>query len=182
MVLIQVDEQLQLRSLQLSDAEEIFRLTDENRAHLKQWLPWVDFTQTVADSEMFIEQTMKKELQQNGFEAGIFYEGELVGVIGLHTINRANQSTSIGYWLAADSGGKGIMTRATKAVITYCFEELNLNRIEIKAATANHRSRAIPERLGFIHEGTLRQAEWLYDHYVDHELYAMLREDYDRLK
>lgn len=178
---IEIDEQLQLKSLQLSDAEAIFHLTVANRAYLKEWLPWVDFTQTVADSAMFIEQTLKKEAQKNGFETGIFYEGELVGVIGLHSINNANKSTSIGYWLAASAGGKGIMTKATQAVVAYCFETLDLNRIEIKAATGNAKSRAIPQRLGFVHEGTLRQAEWLYDHYVDHELYAMLRDDYDRL-
>lgn len=182
MVQFQIDEQLEVRSLRQSDAEAIFQLTDVNRTHLKEWLPWVDFTRTVEDSAMFIEQTMKKEAQNNGFEAGIFSEGELVGVIGLHSINNANKSTSIGYWLAATASGKGIMTKATKAVLAYCFEELGLNRIEIKAATANGKSRAIPERLGFVHEGTLRQAEWLYDHYVDHELYAMLRDDYNRLK
>lgn len=182
MVHIIIDNELELRSLQLTDAEAIFHLTDANRAHLKQWLPWIDFTQTVEDSAKFIEQTVKKELQNNGFEAGIYYEGQLVGVIGLHAINQANKSTSIGYWLAESASGKGIMTRATKAVVTYCFEELHLNRIEIRAATGNVRSQAIPKRLGFVHEGTLRQVEWLYDHYVDHLLFAMLREDYEQLK
>lgn len=182
MVHIQIDEQLELRSLQPSDAEELFALTDDNRAYLKQWLPWLDFTLEVADSLKFIEQTMKQEELKNGFQTGIFYEGRLVGVIALHGINRANESTSIGYWLAEDAGGKGIMTKATESVVTYIFEELKLNRVEIKAATGNVRSKAIPERLGFVHEGTLRQAEWLYDHYVNHELYAMLREDYEKLK
>jgi ribosomal-protein-serine acetyltransferase len=58
------------------------------------------------------------------------------------------------------------------------FHELGLNRIEIRCATGNKRSRSVAERLGFKPEGILRQSEWLYDHYVDHAVYAMLHEEF----
>jgi ribosomal-protein-serine acetyltransferase len=50
--------------------------------------------------------------------------------------------------------------------------------VEVRAAPGNRRSRAIPERLGFRQEGILRDAEWLYDHYVDLVVYAMLADDW----
>lgn len=70
------------------------------------------------------------------------------------------------------------MTRAVKALTHYAFHELNLNRVDIRAAVENKKSRSIPERLGFVNEGRLRQAEWLYDRYVDCIIYGMLAEDW----
>jgi ribosomal-protein-serine acetyltransferase len=49
----------------------------------------------------------------------------------------------------------------------------------IACGVENKRSQAIPQRLGFTHEGTARQAEWLYDHFVDHQIYSLLRSDVD---
>ena len=53
-----------------------------------------------------------------------------------------------------------------------------MNRVTIQCATENTRSRAIPERLGFTFEGIVRETEWLYDRYVDHALYGLLRSEY----
>ena len=66
------------------------------------------------------------------------------------------------------------MTRACSALGTHAFDALGLSRVEIRCATENEKSRAIPERLGFTQEGTLRQAEWLHDHFVDLTVYGML--------
>ena len=74
--------------------------------------------------------------------------------------------------------GNGIMTNSCRALIGILFTEYNLNRVEIQVAPQNLKSRAIPERLGFQSEGFRRQAEWLYDHYVDHIIYGMLAQDW----
>lgn len=71
------------------------------------------------------------------------------------------------------------MTRVTQALIDHAFTDLDFNRVEIRAAFENTKSRSIPERLGFKQEGQIRQAEWLYDHYVDHVIYGMLASDWD---
>lgn len=70
------------------------------------------------------------------------------------------------------------MTSVSKALTDYAFTELKLNKVEIRAAAENQKSRSIPERLGYKEEGTIRQAEWLYDHYVDHVVYGMLAEEW----
>lgn len=173
-----LEKNLELRLLETRHAKKLFLLTDENREYLREWLPWVDFTTKIDHSKAFIEMGLKQFSNNNGFQAGIWYEGKLAGVIGLHNINWSNKSTSIGYWLGQDFQGKGIITKACRAVVQYCFEELNLKRVEIRVATGNYKSQAIPERLGFTKEGCIRCAEFLYDHYVDHYVYGMLKEEF----
>lgn len=171
-----IDDNLQLRLLEARHAEELFSLTDTSRSHLRKWLPWVDDTTEVQHSRIFIDMGLKQFSENNGFQAGIWYKGQLAGVIGLHQINWQSNSTSIGYWLGEAFEGKGIMTKACKAIVRYCFEELALNRIEIRVATENYKSQAIPERLGFKKEGCLRSVEFLYDKYIDLYIYGMVNE------
>ena len=70
------------------------------------------------------------------------------------------------------------MTKVAKALTNYAFHHLNLNKVEIRAAVENKKSRSVPERLGFVNEGTIRQAEKLYDHYVDHIVYGVLASEW----
>jgi ribosomal-protein-serine acetyltransferase len=173
-----INKDTELRLLEKRHAEKLFLLTDQSRESLRKWLPWIDLTKTINNSKDFINGTLKQFSNNDGFQAGIWYKEELAGVVGLHSINWSNKSTSIGYWLGEGFQGKGLMTEACKAVIDYCFNELNLNRIEIRVATENRRSLAIPERLGFQKEGCLRGAEWLYDKYVDHYVFGLIKDDH----
>jgi ribosomal-protein-serine acetyltransferase len=178
----QIDENTFLKLLDEQDAEQLFALTDSCRTYLRTWLPWVDSTKTIEDTKSFIKMTMKKFAANNGFESGIWYKGQLAGVIGLHYIDWANRKTSIGYWLGEQFQGHGLMTKSCIAYINYAFNELKLNRVEIRCAVENSKSRAIPERLGFKNEGTIREAEWLNDHFVDHIVYGMLAREWKGVK
>jgi ribosomal-protein-serine acetyltransferase len=99
----------------------------------------------------------------NGLDAGIRYNGKLVGMVGLHYIDWKNSTTSIGYFLSEEAQGKGIITRTVNALLKYLFETLKINRVEIQVAVNNQKSIAIPERLGFVSEGIIRDGQWLYD-------------------
>lgn len=180
MFLFQVTDDICLQLLEVRHAEELFLLTDKDRNYLREWLPWVDGTKNPGDTRNFIQLSLNGFSNNNGFHAGIFYKDEIAGCIGLHGIDWNNKKTSIGYWLGSDYQGKGIMTQSCEAVINHAFYHLGLNRVEIRAAVLNHKSRAVPSRLGFSHEGIVRSAEWLYDHYVDHVIYGMLSEDWMR--
>lgn len=171
-----ISEDTELRLLEPRHAEELFQLTDSSRDSLRKWLPWIDYTKTVESSKAFIEGTLKQFSNNNGFQAGIWYKGELAGVVGLHRIDWSNKSTSIGYWLGDSFKGKGLMTKACQAVVDYCFNEMNLKRIEIRVATENEKSQAIPQRLGFKKEGCLEKSELLYDEYVDHYVFGLINE------
>lgn len=162
------------------DVPALFALTDASRTSLREWLPWVDFTRTPSDTLNFVNAALQQLASNNGFQAGIWTRGQLAGCIGLHGIDWANRQTSIGYWLGSDFEGQGLMTRSAAAVTTLAFTHYHLNRVEIRAAIDNSKSRGIPERLGFRQEGVSKQAEWIYDHFVDHAIYAMLRGDWEQ--
>jgi ribosomal-protein-serine acetyltransferase len=168
----------ELALLEARHAEEVFRLIDRDRAHLRQWLPWVDSTSAVDDTQEFIRRSLEQYAKGEGVVAGIWQQGRLAGVVSFIGINPGCRSAMIGYWLGTEYEGKGIMTRACKALIDYGFSELSLNRIVIRAATENSRSQAVPQRLGFTREGVERQAEWLNDHFLDMIVYSMLRSEW----
>jgi ribosomal-protein-serine acetyltransferase len=80
--------------------------------------------------------------------------------------------------LAKSKMSRGYMTAAVKALIDEGFQQLELNRIQARVATANFPSQAVCDRLGLKKEGVLRQAEWLYDHYVDLTMNSVLRSEW----
>ncbi|AMA71914.1 MULTISPECIES: GNAT family N-acetyltransferase [Aneurinibacillus] len=180
MMELKVNERITLREIEHKDAAELYALVDANREHLRRFLGWVDANQSVSDTEAFIAASRQLQQMKNGVTYMIRYEGRIIGVINLHHIDWMNHHTSIGYWLAEGMEGQGIMTAAVKRLITYAFDELGLNRVEIRCAVENRKSRAIPERLGFIREGRIRQGEWLYNRYVDHYIYSLLKNEWRR--
>lgn len=178
MFLLQVDEKTSMRMLNASDAKDLFLLIDRSRTALRKWLSWVDQTKTVEDSLQFIINSFNIYSKRKGMTAGIFYQKELAGIAGFNEIDWANRIGYIGYWLDIEYQGYGIMTRVVKALTNYAFDCYKLNRIDIRVANNNKKSQAIPERLGYKREGVLREAEWLYDHYVDHVVYSMLKSEW----
>lgn len=178
-----VDNDIELKILDNYQAKEIFELIDNCRSRLRKWLPWVDDTQSIKDTEAFIDSTKNQFASKNGFHSGIYYKGNLAGIIGYHKIDWLNKSTSIGYWLGNEYLGneylgKGIIIKSAKVLIDHALVDLNLNRVEIRCAKYNLESRAIPESLGFTIEGVVMDSKWLYDHYVDCIIYGMLAKEW----
>jgi ribosomal-protein-serine acetyltransferase len=83
----ELGENTELRLLEEQHAERLADLTERNRERLRTWLPWVDASRTVEDSKNFIRSTLKQFAENNGFQAGIWHEGRLAGVVGHHAIN-----------------------------------------------------------------------------------------------
>ncbi|MEL6938030.1 MAG: GNAT family protein [Cyanobacteria bacterium J06598_1] len=176
----QVSANHRLRQLEMDDASELFSLVDTNRTYLRRWLSWLNTTETIDDTRHFIRQTQKRAQDRQGFAAAVIHKGNIVGVAGLNGISWSDRSSSIGYWIAEPYQGKGLITRSCRAILDHAFQDRSLNRIAILCASQNVRSQAIPQRLGFTHEGRLRQAQWLYDHFVDHEVYSILSHEWKR--
>lgn len=175
-------EPIAVRLFEACHAEELYRLTDSNRGRLREWLPWLDWSKSAADTANHIQVSYDRYLEKNGFSAGIWVGAKLAGASGVHAVIPQHRSSSIGYWLAEEFEGQGVMTRACRAVVDAAFLEYRLHRVEIRCATGNHKSRAIPERLGFTCEGVLREAEWLYDHFVDLVVYSVLEDEWRRVR
>jgi ribosomal-protein-serine acetyltransferase len=168
-----------LRLLEESDADELYALIDANRAHLERWMPWVEHEHEPADVLPFIRSTRRQLADNDGLQTAIVDpSGRIVGVVGFHNVDWVHRKTSIGYWLAAGEQGRGTMTEAVRALVDHAFATWELNRIVIQAAVENARSRAIPERLGFREEGTLREVERVGDRKLDDVVYAILAADW----
>ena len=174
---LKVTNEIELRLIEQQHTQELFDLIEANRKHLRQWLPWLDRIRSLADELAFVESSLRQFVENKGFHAGVWFKGRLCGTIGHHGFDLLNRSTLLGYWLDASHQGKGIMTASCRAVVNHAFTELGLHRVVIRCATENRRSRAIPEHLRFSLEGVSRQAEWLYDHFVDLAVYGLLRTD-----
>jgi ribosomal-protein-serine acetyltransferase len=169
---------LDLRLLEERHADTVFALVHQDRAYLRQWLPWVDSTHTPDDTLAFIRSSLEKFAAGSAVTAGIWHRDEFAGVVGTHDIMRLTRRVELGYWIGESFQRRGLVTDACRAVITYLFEERDLNRVEIHCAVSNSKSAAVARRLGFELEGTLRDstlaAGGLHDAYV----FGMLRKEW----
>lgn len=170
-----------LRQLILSDAENLFDLTDRNRAHLAPWFWWVEKTNNVEDSKRFLEEKTKKFDDKTEITCGIWYKNKLIGLISLTGIDFNTHTAEVGYWLDFEYQGKGIMTNSCKLLINYAFKTLNLHRLEIRHIEQNEKSKAVIQRLGFVHEAHLREASFVNGKYFDDDFYSLLEQEWSEL-
>ena len=175
---LRVDDDVSLELAEMSSAQELYDLVDRNREHLGPWMPWVELTTSVADTVTFLTNIRADYAAGRALHCNIRYRGETVGGMGLHDMDSFNRRCELGYWIDAGHCGRGIVTRATRALVTATFAEYGFVRIGIKADVENVRSRAVPERLGFTFEGVSRSAQRIGDRYVDHAAYGMLADDW----
>lgn len=168
----------ELRLLEERHASALFKVVDRERAHLREWLPWVDATHTEEDSLSFIRSVLEQFVTNHGFAAGVWNGERLAGTVGLHRIDWLNRRVEIGYWLSREFQGRGVMTDACRAVVTHLFGELDLNRVEIRCAVENTKSSAIPRRLGFTLDGKLRDAQFVNGRHHDLLVFGMLKRDW----
>lgn len=173
-----VDSDLKLRTLTSEDAEELARLIDGNRLYLRRWLAWVDYSKNASDSQNFIEIEEHARLLRERLAFGIRFKNYLVGMLSFHQIDWANGQAAIGYWLAEAYQGRNIVRKSCRVLIEYGFGVLELERIVIRCAVDNQRSRAVAERLGFCLEGIAARSEKINGAFLDQALYAITREQW----
>lgn len=172
-----VDKSIVLKPMELDDAQIIFDAIDQNRTFLRRWLPFVDATKTVQDSRAFVKSIVDDaEWRQEVFT--IWHNDDFAGLIGLKDIDYLNYKLEIGYWLIEKMTGKGIMTRAVEQLVSFCFNNMNMNRICIRCALSNITSSKIPKRLGFSLEGIERNGERYGNKYFDLEIYSLLKKEW----
>ncbi|MEN8115863.1 MAG: GNAT family protein [Bacteroidota bacterium] len=174
---IRINDKLRLEKINLSMAPVIFETIERDRTYLREWLPFVDLTKQVSDTEKFIAEITRKENNKNEIFS-IWYNEEFAGLIGFKDTDWVNLKTEIGYWLAEKMQGKGIITLSVKKLIEFAFIKLKLNRIQIKTAEQNSRSESIPKRLKFKFEGIEREGELHLNNYLNLKVYSLLKSDW----
>jgi ribosomal-protein-serine acetyltransferase len=171
MFALRVDDEVALELAEERHAAEIFAVVDRNRDHLRPWMPWVDATKGVEDSLAYLKFVRAEYASGHQFHCNLRYQGAVVGGMGLR-MQRAHDTSELGYWIGREHEGRGIVTRAAKALTLAAMNDLGYRRVAVRAGVENARSRAVPERLGFAFEGVLVSAEKVGDRYLDHASYA----------
>lgn len=175
---IRVADTVRLRDPSVSDATELFALVDANRKHLARWLPWPMQIRTVEDERLWIRSRRAPGAADSELALLIIDGGRIAGGLGIAGLGSSHRAAEIGYWLAEDAQGRGLVTRCCGAALKYSFESRGMNRVQIRAAIENTRSRAVPERLGFTLEGIQRQAVLINGNFQDLAIYSLLASEW----
>lgn len=174
---LRVSPDLYLQKASLTDAPALFQIINRDREYLRQWLPFVDFSSSVIDTSNYLK-FVTAPGNTSDMVFVIVHNQEVCGLIGFKGIDRLNKKLEIGYWLAEDKQGLGIMRQSCHRLLKYGFDKLHLNRVEIRVGIGNSRSSNIPKKLGFTLEGVQRQGEYLNGRFHDLEVYSLLREEF----
>ena len=164
-----------LRKLRIEDLDPVWELIQAERERIGVWMPWVEATRTIDDQREWLEGVVRDERNLDG--VGIFVEGRYVGGVGM-VMDAFRIAGDIGYWIGGGHEGRGLVSRAVRAMIEIGFRELGLHRIVIRAGEENVRSRAIPERFGFTREGVARGEGRGVGGFYDLVVYSLLEDEW----
>lgn len=150
-------ERIYLHKHELSTAPEMFACIDSDRERLGRFLPWVDETRSLKNSENYVRGAILEWNEQTLFDFGIYRKGtnDYIGNIGAHKLDWQNERAEIGYWIVGAFEGEGFITEAVKLLAQELFR-LGFFRIEIRCDARNEKSAGVPKRCGFQLEGVLR--------------------------
>lgn len=167
-----------LVAAEITMAEDIFKLVDSNREHLRTFLDFVDASVDVTLQENYIK--MKLQGSANGTDKLFFIASgdQLIGTIDLHAIHPTVKKAEIGYWVHTDYTKKGVTSKAVRALCQYAFDVLNLNKLTIMADVRNIGSNKVAQSCGFTFLGTHPQDALIYDEYQDMNEYYLLKESF----
>ncbi len=172
---------LVIRCWQPADAPLLQAAITQSLDHLLPWMPWAH--NEPEELQIKIERLRRFrglfDLGQD-FIYGVFNldESQVLGGTGLHT--RAGEGArEIGYWIHQDYINQGLATETAAVLVAVAFEVDKMQRVEIHCDPANVRSAAVPRKLGFTHEGTLRQrTPFLEEELHDRMIWSLLRSEY----
>jgi ribosomal-protein-serine acetyltransferase len=170
------DPEIKLKPLAEEDAYDLYSIIEENYFDLREFLPvMLDFT-TIEKFKKWIEDKLFEQQFGLSLWYSIIYKDDFCGMICFYEINPNDKFAKLGYWLIPGVEGNGVATIASKKGIDILFDKLKLHKVLIDAATENTKSIAVAKRLGFTHEGTLREQQFLNNRYYDIEVFGLINE------
>jgi len=171
---------LLLRQIQPNDAEALFPIFSD--AEAMQFYGHYPH-QSLDDTHELITQIQARYTQRKAIRWGITLHSEdkLIGSCGFHHFDESFHRAETGYELHRIFWGKGIMTEAMSAILTYGFTQLGLHRIEAIIDIANEPSKALLLKLGFTYEGNLRQRYYFRGRFEDEHYFGLLKDEWQGL-
>ena len=149
-----VGERLTIRQWQLDDLPALSDAITASREHLRPWMAWI-VDEPLADADRLALIRSWGVARESGGEAvyGAFVGDEVVGSCGLHR-RSGPEVLEIGYWVHVDHLGRGYASEIAATLTTAAFAVPGIELVEVHHDEANTRSRALPERLGFVYVGS----------------------------
>lgn len=166
-------ERLLLRQFNEADLENVFKGLSHPEIIKYYGVSYQTLESTKKQMEFFAD------LEKNG--TGIWWavssldNKTFYGAGGLNSLNKEHKKAEIGFWLLTDFWGKGIMTEAMPLICNYGFNELALHRIEGLVETENINCKRALDKLGFLHEGTMKDCEIKNGKFISLDIYAKLK-------
>jgi [ribosomal protein S5]-alanine N-acetyltransferase len=162
-------DRIRLRKLTLDDARSVYAFaSDPEVAEFTLWRPH--------PTEEYTRGFLKILLQPSMLSWAIVLKEEriVVGTVFLHSLNKQHQKAELAFNVMRSHWKKGLATEAARAVLSFAFKQLRLNRVEATCMPGNHGSRRVLEKIGMSKEGTMRKSHRRYDGYHDMELFSIL--------
>ena len=164
-----------LRTYDLADVAAVWLAIEESRDTLWPWMPWARAENTSLATTAFTLEKFRRELGRPAFDAGTLNlvvgvfdraSGRLVGGTGAHSFRAHAHQAEIGYWVRTSERGRGVCTRAARAMVSWLFGApgnggWGLRRAEIVCAGGNHASAAVARKIGATLEGHTRADRWI---------------------
>jgi len=166
-------------------------LRPAEREDLPRFVAWLDDARTARTlalrgpiSLAMEEGWFERLLQVQGRDTWHFVicraeDARPLGAIGLHEVDMINGNAMLGIFIGdPDDTGRGYGSDALRALVSFGFGELRLERIWLDVYTSNERARRVYDRVGFVHEGTLRHALYRDGAFQDVERMSILRDEW----
>lgn len=168
---------LLLRHILPGDAESLFAIfSDEESMKFYGHEPH----KSLDDTKEVIRQIEERYARKEALRWGITFKGEdrLIGSCSIFHFDAGFDCAETGYELNRAFWGKGIMTEAMSAILTFGFSELGLHRIEAIIDIENEHSKGLLLKLGFTYEGNLRQRFPFRDQFLDEHYFGLLEDEW----
>jgi ribosomal-protein-alanine N-acetyltransferase len=169
-------ERLLLREIRHSDANDLFEVFSDPVAMQYYGSP---AHTSPDDTHAWIDRVQARYAAREALRWGVTLKSsddQLIGTCSLHHFGPGRAET--GYDLNRAYWGRGIMTEAMRAVLTYVFDVLELHRVEAMIDIQNEASKALLLKLGFTYEGNLRERFPEADGYSDEHYFGLLRREW----
>jgi RimJ/RimL family protein N-acetyltransferase len=174
---------LELRPFRRRDLDALVEAVLDSKGDLEPWLPWAEGKYKRSDALRFIRDSAAAWVDARAFDMTIRSRDEPevhIGNISVWHTSRRERSGEIGYWIRSSHKNTGVATEAGARMVQVAFEELRLHRVTLRIALGNRASERVAEKLGFMHEGVLRREVLIRGEWLDHSLWALLDEEYER--
>jgi ribosomal-protein-serine acetyltransferase len=178
-VIIKRNDELNLKQIELTDAQGIFKAINSERVYLGKWAPFINPSKSLKEIQTFIESAVNASEKNGEHVFAIQSNGEFAGLLGFKSCDLTNKKAEIAYWLSDKYLAQDVLLDSVKSLLDFAFNTMQLNRIEIKCEINNFNILLIPKKLGFVLEGTERKSVILDNgSFTDLQVYSLLKTEH----